>query len=463
MEEMHKLLYLRQFSILKLTILLAFALSGMSLTAQKVGVMEVHFPIFPHYKLSLRTFPGIQSLSIDKTIMLDTNGFARFSVETSLEAAYFEVFLLETDWYFDVYIPAGDTVKVGLDKQNKTVVFPKDPANRNQRIVQLNAFIDDELNRFYSSKRTKADKSRLILLADSARFATKESNDSYLRVWSQLVLADMDEASGLISQQKLLVSLIPYMIPSPGNPAWTKAFSHFFDADLLNRMASKQGLLYRSAIISNDYYALKQLYQEDSLIKGNTELVNWLLLKGIYDLQNIRDSKVEQSYRLLLKMKGDSSLSPMIQQEVNRIIATIQPKIKGEPFPDLGCNEQPYWKQQKWNGLPVYLAILPNYAPSSQLVIRQFAALQTKYGKEMHFALLIPEVDVNEMKMLNKQFPELDLGQMDLCREKVQEKIPSTSRTNFILIDHLGNVYQNPAEGPETDVESAFLGLIKLR
>ncbi len=460
---MPKLLYLRQFSLLKLAILLAFALSGMSLTAQKVGVMEIHFPIFPNYKLSLLSYPGIQSLSINKTIHLDTNGFATFSVETSLDAAYFEVFLLETDWYFDVYIPAGDTVRVSLDKQNKTVVFPKDPANRNQRIVQLNTFIDDELNRFYTSKRSKADKTRLILLADSARFATTESKDSYLHVWSQLVLADMDEASGLISHQKLLVSLLPYLTPSPGNPAWMKAFSHYFDADLLNRMASKQGLSYRSAILANDYFALKQLYQEDSLVKGNPELTNWLLLKGIYDLENIRDSKVEQSYRLLLEMKLDSSLSPLIQQEVNRILATLQPKIKGEPFSDLGCNDQPYWKQQKWKGLPVYLAILPNYSPSSQLVIRQFAAFQTKYGKEMHFALLIPGADANEMKMLNKQFPGLELGQTELCWEKVQEIIPSKSRTNFILIDHLGNVYQNPAEGPETDVESTFLGLIKQR
>ncbi len=461
MEEMHSLLSRKQFSLRKLTILLAFALSGLNLTAQKVGVLEVHFPIFPNYKLSLISYPGIQSLSINKTIQLDTNGFATFSVETSLDAAYFEVFLLETDWYFEVYIPAGDTLRVGLNKQNNTVVFPKDPAYRNQRIVQLNAFVDDELNRFYSSKRTKADKSRLVLLADSARIATKESKDSYLRVWAQLVLADMDEASGLISRQKLLVSLIPYLYPSPGNPAWMKAFSHFFDSDLLNRMASKQGLSYRNAIVSNDYNGLKHLYQEDSLLKGNPELTNWLLLKGIYDLENIHGNKLEQSYSLLLKMKLDSSLSPLIQQEVNRIIASVQPKIKGEPFPDLGCGDQPQWNQKKWNGLPVFLAILPNDSPNSQLIIRQFAAYQVKYGKEMHFAILLPTEDDKELNLLQTQFPGLKLGSMNTCREQIQAILPILNRTNFILIDREGKVYQNPAEGPETDVESAFLGLIK--
>jgi hypothetical protein len=160
-------------------------------------------------------------------------------------------------------------------------------------------------------------------------------------------------------------------------------------------------------------------------------------------------------------MKEDTALSSEIQHELKRILQFMQPRIKGTDFPALGCDDGHFWQQDKWMGMPVYLAILPDFSPNSELVIRQFAAFQTKYAKEIHFALLIPEADEKAISRLRLQFPGVFVTSMETCRAHLEAIFPALNRTNYILIDRDGKVYQNPAEGPETGVEAAFLNLIK--
>ena len=460
MEAKPKHLYQKLFNSVSLVLLILW-MSLSHVDAQKTAALQLRFPILAGQTLLLRSTSGIQSSSITQTVQLNEKGEAFFTCLTYLDAAYFEVLFKGSDNSFEVYLPANDTLQLDWNDKHTLAQYRKDPLGRNQHINQLNALVDEELSKFYKSKRTKQDRNRLKAAADSVRLTLTTSKDAYWVNWAQLVLADVDEASGLIAKKKLLISLLPYLKPSPGNPAWQKVFTSYFDGDLLSRINGKQGIAYRTAISSMNYTALKQLYHSDSLLLDYSELADWLVLKGIYDLENIRGAKLEQSYELLQRMKEDTALSSEIQQELKRILQFMQPRIKGTDFPVLGCDDGHFWQQDKWMGMPVYLAILPDFSPNSELVIRQFAAFQTKYAKEIHFALLIPEADEKAISRLRLQFPGVFVTSMETCRAHLEAIFPALNRTNYILIDRDGKVYQNPAEGPETGVEAAFLNLIK--
>jgi len=60
-------------------------------------------------------------------------------------------------------------------------------------------------------------------------------------------------------------------------------------------------------------------------------------------------------------------------------------------------------------------------------------------------------------------FPELVIGTMESCRSRLQYIFPSLDRIQFFLLDGSGQVFQNPAEGPDTGIESAFLTVINSR
>jgi hypothetical protein len=52
---------------------------------------------------------------------------------------------------------------------------------------------------------------------------------------------------------------------------------------------------------------------------------------------------------------------------------------------------------------------------------------------------------------------------MESCRPQLETIFLELNRIQFFLLDRYGNVFQNPAEGPETGIEDAFLNLIKMK
>ena len=90
-------------------------------------------------------------------------------------------------------------------------------------------------------------------------------------------------------------------------------------------------------------------------------------------------------------------------------------------------------------------------------------ALHSKYGKEMRFVAIVNEVLKKDQVSLLKNTPDIILGSMESCRVQLDAIFQEVNRIQFILLDRYGNVFQNPAEGPETGVEDAFLNLIKMK
>ena len=455
-------LFRKQFA-LKSKILIAFISTFTFIQAQNTAFLRLNFPEYGGQKIQIVHSPGMFSKGIQLSVDLDSNGFHLLNLNGTDLAIYAEVFSPDLSFSKEIYVPINDTLVVHFDKKNSEFTLIKDVYNRNARIAETNTLIDKELTRFYKSRRSFTDKKRLLNIADSARLTVIKSTDAYFKTWEICMFSDLDLASGLLNQEQLIKRSFTGIEPAPQNPAWQRAFSAIFENDLLVRLQGGNGTRYKLAFQQQQLDSLQHLFQSDTLISGSS-LVEWLVVFDLYRASHIREIRLEDAYQMLLQFKENPNANAFLKSEVERMLKFLGPRIKGSTFPDI-----PFWclnsdaelRLSALQGKPMYVALLPDNSPNAQLVLKQLLAFHSKYGKEMRFLAIVNEVLKKDQAAFLKNAPEIYLGTMESCRIQLEEIFPELNRIQFILLDRNGHVYQNPAEGPETGVEDAFLNLLK--
>jgi len=450
---------------LKSNFLIAFVLTISIVQGQNIAFLRLNFPGFAGNKIQITQNTLLFSKNTDQQVELDSNGVQLLKLEGSDLAVYVEVFSPDLSISKEVYVPINDTIDLHFDKTKSTFTLSNDVFNRNARIAELNALIDDELNRFYKSKRLYSDKKRLVSISDSSRLAALKSTDSYIKKWSSYICSDLEIASGLLSQVELYKRSFSDESPAPENPAWQRAFLAIFDNDLLSRIQGKNSTQFKRAIQHQQLDSLINLFQRDTFIT-DAQLLDWIVLYDLSQISTIRELRLEDGYQLLFQYARRSTINPILKNEADRLLNRWSSQIKGKRFPDIQfwCfNSESNFSLSEMKGKPIYIALLPDYSMNSQLILKQFQAFYSKYGKEMRFVALVNEVSKKEQVSLLTNTPDIIIGSMESCRSQLDAIFPDLDRIQFILIDRYGNVFQNPAEGPETGVENAFLNLIKMK
>jgi hypothetical protein len=183
-------------------------------------------------------------------------------------------------------------------------------------------------------------------------------------------------------------------------------------------------------------------------------------------ISSIRDLRLEDAYQLLLQFINKPNTNPIVKNEAERLLNRWGSQIKGKLFPDIQfwCfNSESNFSLSQMKGKPIYVALLPDNSMNSQLILKQFQAFHTKYGKEIRFVALVNEESKKEQVSILKNTPDIITGSMESCRPQLETIFLELNRIQFFLLDRYGNVFQNPAEGPETGIEDAFLNLIKMK
>ena len=464
MGEMLILLFRKRF-VLKSRFFIAFVLTISIVQGQNNAFLRLDFPGCAGQKIQITQNIFLFSKNTSKLIELDSNGVQLLKFDGSDLAVYVEVFSPDLSFSKEVYVPKNDTIVLHFDKTKSTFTLSNDVFNRNARIGELNSLIDNEFNRFYKSRRLYSDKKRLLSISDSVRLAALESTDSYFKQWASYICSDLEIASGLLSQEELFRRSFSVQVPAPENPAWQRAFSAIFSNDLLVRIQSKNGSLYKEAIQHQQLDSLQNLFQRDTFI-SDAQLLDWLILFDLSQISSIRELRLEDGYQLLLQFINKPNTNPIVKNEAQRLSNRWSSQIKGKQFPDIQfwCfNSESNFSLLEMKGKPIYVALLPDYSMNSQLVIKQLQALHSKYGKEMRFVAIVNEVLKKDQVSLLKNTPDIILGSMESCRVQLDAIFQEVNRIQFLILDRYGNVFQNPAEGPETGVEDAFLNLIKMK
>ena len=459
------ILLFRKPFVLKSNFFIAFVLAFSIVQGQNNAFLRLNFPGFAGSKIQIIQNTFLFSKNTDQQVELDSNGAQLLKLEGSDLAVYVEVFSPDLSISMEVYVPINDTINIYFDKAKSAFTFSNDVFNRNTRIAELNALIDDELNRFYKSRRLYSDKKRLLSISDSARLAALESTDPYFKQWGTYICNDLDIASGLLPQVELFKRSFSVQPPAPENPAWHRAFLAIFSSDLLSRIQGKNAILYKVAIQHQQLDSLQNLFKRDTFI-SNPQLLDWLVLYDLSQIYTTRELRLEDAYSLLLQLINKPQTHPILKSEAERLSNRWSSQIKGKQFPDIQfwcLNSESDFSLSAMKGKPIYVALLPDYSMNSQLVIKQLQALHSKYGKEMRFVAIVKEVLKKDQVSLIKNTPDIIIGSMESCKVKLDAIFPELNRIQFFLLDRYGNVFQNPAEGPETGVEDAFLNLIKMK
>ncbi len=464
MGEMLSLLFRKRF-VLKSNFFIAFVLAFSIVQGQNNAFLRLNFPGFAGSKIQITQNTFLFSKNTNQQVELDSNGVQLLKFEGSDLAVYMEVFSPDLSFSKEVYVPINDTIDLHFDKVKSTFTLSNDVFNRNARIAELNLSIDDELNRFYKSRRLYSDKKRLLSISDSARHAVLESTDSYFKQWGTYIVSDLEIASGLLPQVELSKRSFSVQGAAPQNPAWQRAFLAIFENDLLVRIQGKNAIEYKHAIQKQQLDSLISQFQKDSFI-SDAQLLDWFVLYDLSQISTIRELSLQDAYSLLLQFLKKPNINPIVKNEAERLSNRWSSQIKGKKFPDIQfwcLNSESDFSLSAMKGKPIYVALLPDYSMNSQLVIKQLQALHSKYGKEMRFVAIVNEVLKKDQVSLLKNTPDIILGSMESCKVQLDAIFQEVNRIQFFLLDRYGNVFQNPAEGPETGVEDAFLNLIKMK
>ena len=465
MEEMHSHLSRKKSALKSKWLLLLVGFGCQLLSAQQTACLHLSLSGYPGDHIYIQHSSGFQAVSFETSIHLEKDQSAFYRLPTRLTAAYVNVLSDDRKVTHEVYLSANDTITLGWDATGSHFTLRNDPFNRNAKIAALNALIDQRLEQFTRSRRILADKRKLVALSDSIRQAAQHDSDVYLRSWTHFICADLDLSSGILNRNELVKRSFFGFQPEPENPAWQRAFSALLDGDMLTRLNGKNGPRYSSAIVHHQPDSLRLLYFSDTTLP-DTIFASWAMLKGIYDLEQMRNYRLEDAYKTLLPLRHESENPDAIGQEINKILMFWEPRIKGRKFPEFdftSLNQKAAVRLDAMQGKPVYVALLPDFSPNSQLVLRQIQGLQQKYGKEIRFVVIADGIPETQYAGVSATFPELVIGTMESCRSRLQYIFPSLDRIQFFLLDGSGQVFQNPAEGPDTGIESAFLTVINSR
>jgi hypothetical protein len=461
---MLSLLFRKRF-VLKSKFFIALVLTISIVQGQNNAFLRLNFPGFAGSKIQITQNTFLFSKNTNQQVELDSHGVQLLKLEGSDLAVYVEVFSPDLSFSKEVYVPINDTIDLHFDKAKSTFTLSNDVFNRNSRIAELNLLIDDELNRFYKSRRLYSNKKRLLSISDSARLAVLESADSYFKQWGTYICSDLEIASGLLPQVELFRRSFSVQVPAPENPAWQRAFLAIFENDLLGRVQGKNGSLFKETIQHQQLDSLQNLFQRGTFI-SDAQLLDWVVLYDLSQISATRELRLEDAYSLLLQLINKPQTHPILKNEAERLSNRWSSQIKGKKFPDtqFWClNSESDFSLSAMKGKPIYVALLPDYSMNSQLVIKQLQALHSKYGKEMRFVAIVNDVAKKDQVSLLKNTPDIILGSMESCKVQLDAIFQEVNRIQFFLLDRYGNVFQNPAEGPETGVEDAFLNLIKMK
>lgn len=376
----------------------------------------------------------------------------------------FEVLQLSYgDAFKDVILQPGDSMKLFWNREYKSFDFEKS-SELNKQIDSLNIEVNQWLLKLaYARNSASAYQFSLSKIDSLKKLASSKPND-YLSIYQWYAAADLD----LMIHPQALNSLRSVYFKGrkthPMHPAWIFSFNSFFEGDVLKRLNDLSGKNLRKSIESEQWQSVEAMFMQDTSI-NDTALVKWVVLKNLYDLSNTKDFQLKQLFNLLnggLKVHANDSL---FASELKAILDKWGPRIKGNPFPDFKVYRYKDQVQEisfkELSEKPIYLTYLPDREVNSILVLKELSALQSKYGKEIHFVVFIPEMTEDDQLLNDKTYSGLQFLNALFSAEDLRNLFPDSDQAGFALIDRFFNTYSFPAEGPETGVENSFLGLIR--
>jgi hypothetical protein len=401
----------------------------------------------------------IRNSSYITYLLVDEKGHLQFDV-ASQHWPKIQI-LAYGDASIELTLDRNDTLDLTWNVSKKNFEITRN-TRLNEDVSALNSHVNKLIVDFTKRPPNRQNFKSFIQASDSLRRVSQRNTNAYVSSYQWYAAGDLDMMSAQFSQERLIQRIFKNRLPQPLHPAWRNTFHSIYENSMLNDVAKGNTDLLKDNIKQGRWSILYDWVAADTNLCDSVSC-KWVVLKNCYDLSFHAGYDLPQLYTVLEDAKSYYIYDTIMKNELESILNYWKPRIKGNDFPDLKITDLRTGKSSKltgFNGKPVYFGILPDYSLSSMLIISQFKALETKYGKMIEFVLILPKNSAKQETLI-KQYPSLTFVALENSDGVVKELFTRNDQAGYAMINSKGKTYQFPAEGPETDVENAFWGLIK--
>ena len=298
---------------------------------------------------------------------------------------------------------------------------------------------------------------------DSMLVHFKDTSTKYIKEYLKYKMAYVEISANARSRKEAGKKYFNTNTLQYDNPAWKDAFSTLYKGYFVQYKNSKKGEQLNTLFNNKKgYNELLTEFSKDSIV-FSTELRKLVYLQGLNELFQLKQPDKKYLLSLLNEAK-EVEKSAEIVISINAIIAHYSRFEIGNKPTELtliDARNKNEINLSKIKGKAIYFCYYPLLNQLTKQEIIFLKGIYKKYQSKIEF-VVVADADESTIEAVAKNlllpFP---IASASSANSNISNWLERKDVINYMLIDSNGKIYQAPAEGPETGVEAAFLGLIK--
>lgn len=368
----------------------------------------------------------------------------------------------------ELYVLAGDTLMLVYAGEDRTWHIIKGKSRElNNTVSAIDSIADAFLFRLIGRPVSSGAIGAIRQLGEEPEIREAVSAHPFLATYLHYKRATLEIALKTNRTADLVqryFNTFPSFVTS--NPAWTDAFHLLFDHYIEEQFRLRHGnRLLEAFITGHPADAFLEALKSDTVLKNDT-LLQWVFLNSLSEMRFSKNIPPKQLLLLVQDFKG-KGITPEIESIAQELAGRISSSIRGTTIPDFSFTDafsEKLFSLSGMKGKPVYISYYPELNRDCIRQLVQLNVLHERYEKDLRFVVIVGNAGLDELKHLAAQHRfRLLLTSLSSCDPVVSSLFESLWAPSFLLTDRYGNVWQSPAEGPETGVEVSFQGVIKMK
>jgi len=298
---------------------------------------------------------------------------------------------------------------------------------------------------------------------DSMLLHFKDTSISFVKEYLKYKLAYVEISANARSRKEAGKKYFSNNLIQYNNPAWNDAFINLYKGYFNQYLNSKKGVTLKSLFTDKKGY--KELFDEFSkdTIVFASEIKKLVLIQGLNELLQLKQPDKKYYFSILAEVKAVEK-SPEINSSIQAIISHYSKFEVGNTPAELSLIDARNKNEinlSKLKGKAVYFCYYPLFNQLTQQEIIFLKGIYKKYQSKIEF-IVVADAEESTIAAVSKNLAlPFPIASASSASTNISKWLERKDVINYMLIDSNGKIYQAPAEGPETGIEAAFLGLIK--
>lgn len=382
------------------------------------------------------------------------------SCEIEFNSNIIPILVFNKNTEIELYAATNDTIILNYNGADLEITNIND---LNKSIQNIN----EACNNFFfrASKREGAPlpAKQTRAFCDSMMLHFKDTNTTYIKEYLKYKMAYVEISANARSRKEAGKKYFNNNQLQFDNPAWKDAFSTLYKGYFIQYKNSKKGE--QLNVLFNNKKAYNELLTEFSkdTIVFSPEIKKLVFVQGLNELFQLKQPNKNYLLSLLSEAK-EIEKSPEILASIDAIIGHYSRFDVGNKPAELtliDARNKNEINLSKIKGKAIYFCYYPLFNQLTQQEIIFLKGIYKKYQTKIEF-IVVTDADESTIEAVAKNlglpFP---IASASSANTNISNWLERKDVINYMLIDSSGKIYQAPAEGPETGVEAAFLGLIK--